>query len=167
MSTYVDDTRTESQKYFKLQIPASFDYDTNSSFATDLAAELYSIDYQVDLDPEHAAKGIVNGKKTDLRKYAAALKKIDFTMADTAELSGIKIDPVIQSVNGFSMLRLQYHLKETFNGKESEKYCYLYLIPVYHGSAQVVYVRFCALPGKPDVFPGHNPKAIMKTIQRY
>lgn len=172
--TYFNDTLEEQEKYFKLFIPQTFEYDTNTSWAHDPHAMLFAVDYRIDDDPRHAGEGVLTNNNPDLVKYASLLKKDDFTATDSSTLTGLVIDPKPVTIKGFTILRLQYSLTETFNGTSFSKYCYLYLVPVYpRGAMQykevphIIYLRFSAMPGQPGVFPDHNPESIMKTIRKY
>ena len=173
-NTYINDSFTEQEHYFMLRLPPAFQYDTSSSWASDLEANLFAVDYDIDPDPEHLGKGVLHDNKADLSVYASLLKKGDLSATDSSVLTGLVIDKKPQTINGFTMLRIRYGLTETMNGHSFSKYCYLYLVPVfpkgdqqYKGVPHIVRLRFSAKPEHPDVFPDHQPEKIMQTIRKY
>ena len=173
-NTYYSDTLEEQERYFSVRLPNTFTYDTTTTWASDLNAQLFAVDFKIDTDPLHAWKSGDYSKPLDLLKYAQGLTKNDLVITDSSSVTDWTIDKQVRNVNGFPMIGMQYHLVESFNGLKTDQDCYLYLISVFpdapHAfkkSPHVVYLRFSAKTGKRNVFPDHNPEDIIKTIKKY
>lgn len=120
-----------TEEFFSVLIPANFDYDSATGNASGYFKRFfYQIHAEVRFDYGDFLKKVMKDGKYDLVKYARLMTREHFSSYDTCIISGVRSENV-RTINGVSVLKINYASKETIMGYKSSKKNILYLIPMY------------------------------------